>query len=107
MKTQTATNAGQLGPASTGEPINFTATTFDGEEFDLADKRGEVVALYFMAGWCGSCIPEAQSWSNLYPEYKDKGLNLLVVSVDLNDTPQTIEQFREARNIDPLPVRLQ
>lgn len=102
-KEQTAANAGQSGPASTEEPANFTATTLDGEEFDLADKRGEVVALYFMAGWCGSCIPEAQSWSKLYPEYKDKGLNLLVVSVDPNDTPQTIEQFREAGNIDPLP----
>lgn len=102
-KEQTAANAGQAGSDSTGEKAaNFTATTLDGERFELAEKRGEVVALYFMAGWCGTCIPEAQSWSRLYPAYKDKGLNLLVVSMDPNDTPQTIERFREAGSIDLL-----
>lgn len=103
-KEQTASDAGQTNPAAAGDKAtNFTTTTLGGEEFELSDKRGEVVALYFMAGWCGSCIPEAQSWSKLYPEYKDKGLSLLVVSVDPNDTPQTIERFREAGNIGPLP----
>jgi peroxiredoxin len=100
----TATGAAQAGSDSIGEKApTFTATTLDGGKFELAEKRGEVVALYFMAGWCGTCIPEAQSWSKLYPEYKDKGLSLLVVSVDPNDTPQTIERFREAGSIDPLP----
>jgi peroxiredoxin len=103
-KEPTATDTGQTNPAATGdEAANFTATTLAGEEFDLSEKRGEVVALYFMAGWCGSCIPEAQSWSRLYPAYKDKGLNLLVVSVDPNDTPQTIEAFRRAGSIGGLP----
>ncbi len=77
--------------------------TLDGEEFDLAAKRGEVVALYFMAGWCGTCIPEAQSWSELYPAYKAEGLDLVIVSADPNDTPQTIEKFREAGGIGDLP----
>ncbi len=101
---QTSASTEQASSTSHGEETtNFTATTLDGEKFDLAEKRGEVVALYFMAGWCGSCIPEAQSWSKLYPAYKDKGLDLLVVSVDPNDTPQTIESFREAGSIKPLP----
>lgn len=103
-KEQTAATTAQTAPAAKDDKVaNLTATTLDGEKFDLSEKRGEVVALYFMAGWCGSCIPEAQSWSKLYPEYKDKGLDLLVVSVDPNDTPQTIEKFREAGNIEPLP----
>lgn len=33
-----------------GETSDFSATTLEGEEFNLAEKRGEVVALYFMAG---------------------------------------------------------
>ena len=33
------------------ETSNFSATTLEGEEFNLAEKRGEVVALYFMAGY--------------------------------------------------------
>ncbi len=32
------------------EAADFGATTLEGDEFNLADERGEVVALYFMAG---------------------------------------------------------
>lgn len=83
--------------------IEASIETLDGEEFDLTDKRGDVVALFFMAGWCGSCIPEAQAWSKLYPAYKDKGLNLLVVSLDPNDSPETIAGFKRAGGIGELP----
>jgi cytochrome oxidase Cu insertion factor (SCO1/SenC/PrrC family) len=30
---------------------DFSVTTLKGNEFNLSEKRGEVVALYFMAGW--------------------------------------------------------
>ncbi len=34
-----------------GQASDFNATTLEGEEFSLAEKRGEVVALYFMAAY--------------------------------------------------------
>ena len=39
--------------ASSGgeQAADLSVTTFDGEGFSLADKRGEVVALYFMAAY--------------------------------------------------------
>ncbi len=40
------------GADSSGEGSeDFSVTTLEGERFDLSEKRGEVVALYFMAGW--------------------------------------------------------
>lgn len=86
-----------------GEAPDFGLTTLEGDEFNLADKRGEVVALFFTAGWCDSCIPEAQAWSELYPTYEDRGLDLLMVSIDPNDTPQTIEGFQRKSGIRTLP----
>jgi hypothetical protein len=35
----------------TGQTSDFSATTLEGDEFNLAEKRGEVVVLYFMAGY--------------------------------------------------------
>ena len=103
-KERTGSSAGQAGSGLGGERApNFALATLDGKQFDLKDERGKVVALYSMAGWCGSCIPEAQSWSKLYPEYKDEGLQVLIVSMDPNDTPQTIEGFRQAGGIGSLP----
>ena len=40
-----------VGCGGSEQASNFSATTLDGNEFDLADKRGQVVALYFMAGY--------------------------------------------------------
>jgi hypothetical protein len=37
------------GPGS--QASDFNATTLEGEQFGLAQKRGEVVALYFMAAY--------------------------------------------------------
>lgn len=82
---------------------DFSLTTLDGEEFNMADKRGKVVALFVMAGWCPTCIPESQAWDRLYPAYKDEGLELLMVSADANDTAQTYASFRRAASISPLP----
>ena len=43
---------GGPGAGSVGEEAaDFSLETLEGEEFRLADKRGEVVALFFMAGW--------------------------------------------------------
>ncbi len=43
---------GGSGAGSVGEEAaDFSVTTLEGDEFNLADKRGEVVALFFMAGW--------------------------------------------------------
>jgi major membrane immunogen (membrane-anchored lipoprotein) len=36
---------------SSGEAPDFSATTLEEDEFSLSEKRGEVVALYFMAGY--------------------------------------------------------
>ena len=33
------------------EAADFSLETLEGDEFNLADKRGEVFALFFMAGW--------------------------------------------------------
>ncbi len=33
------------------EAADFNTTTLEGEEYELEEKRGEVVALYFMAAY--------------------------------------------------------
>ncbi len=39
------------GCGGAGQASDFSATTVEGDEFSLSEKRGEVVALYFMAGY--------------------------------------------------------
>lgn len=37
----------------------------------------------FMAAWCGPCVDELPALNNLYQKYKDQGLELIGISIDL------------------------
>ncbi len=37
----------------------------------------------FMAAWCGPCIDELPALNNLYRKYKDRGLKVIGISIDL------------------------
>ncbi|MCM8747980.1 TlpA family protein disulfide reductase [Thermomicrobiaceae bacterium CFH 74404] len=63
------------------------------------------MAIYTMAGWCLSCIPEAQAWAKLYPEYHQRGVDVLLLSIDPSDTPATLANFSNlaGREVATLP----
>jgi len=52
------------------------------------------VVVYFMAGWCLTCIFEARALARLYQEYRDRGLEVLAVDVDPSETEADVKAFR-------------
>jgi peroxiredoxin len=48
----------------------------------LSDFKGKVVLLNFWATWCPPCLKEMPSMEKLYQSHKDKGLEIVAVSVD-------------------------
>ncbi|GAE91318.1 cytochrome c-type biogenesis protein ResA [Gracilibacillus boraciitolerans JCM 21714] len=51
----------------------------------LSDLRGKGVMLNFWATYCGPCKKEMPYMEKLYPEYKEKGIEILAVSVDATE----------------------
>ena len=41
------------------------------------------LVLSFMAVWCGPCIDELPALNNLYKKYKDRGFQIMGISIDL------------------------
>ncbi len=72
-----------------------TASYADGSVFELSEERGNVVALYFMAAWCTTCIPEARALADLHEAYADRGLRILVLDVEQRETEQDLAGFRQ------------
>ncbi len=67
-----------------GEAPDFSQETPEGEMLSLSTLRGKVVLVDFWASWCGPCRRENPNVVRLYNEYKDKGFEILGVSLDQN-----------------------
>lgn len=60
----------------------FTLKTVEGKEVSLSDFKGKYVLLDFWASWCGPCRNEIPNVKKAYEKYKDKGFEVIGVSLD-------------------------
>ena len=65
-----------------GQAPDFTQSTPEGGEMSLSDLRGKIVLVDFWASWCGPCRRENPNVVRMYNKYKDKGFDILGVSLD-------------------------
>ena len=65
---------------------DFTLSTLSGAPIRLSELRGKVVLLNFWATWCVPCRTEMPSLEALYQRYKDRGLEVLAINVDMLST---------------------
>lgn len=64
------------------EAPDFAQARPDGSVLKLSDLRGKVVLIDFWASWCKPCRRENPSVVAAYNKYKDKGFEILGVSLD-------------------------
>ena len=64
---------------------DFTAPSVDGTSQTLYASLGEYTILDFWASWCGPCRVDSPNMVALHNKYKNKGLNIVGVSVDKDE----------------------
>lgn len=69
----------------------------------LSQFKGQVVVLNFWATWCPPCIEEMPSLVRMQQRMKGKGVTVLAVSVDADDS--NYRRFLKDHNVDLLSVR--
>lgn len=66
-----------------GQPSpDFELKDLNGQLTKLSSLRGKYTLIDFWASWCGPCRKEIPNLKKVYAEYKDKGLQLIGVSID-------------------------
>ena len=92
----------RVGPGTTpGGTPDFALRTVSwsgGGEFVLSRNLGRPTVLYFVAGWCASCIPETQAWGRIVQEVGDR-VNVLVISPDPNETEGRLLRFKQLAGV--------
>lgn len=61
---------------------DFTLPDIDGINVSLSDYKGKYVLLEFWGSWCNPCRRENPNLVKTYNEFKDKGFDILGVSIE-------------------------
>ena len=90
-------------PARIGSAAPDFTVQDAGRAVTLSQFKGQVVVLNFWATWCPPCIEEMPSLVQMQQRMKAKGVTVLAVSVDVDQS--NYQRFLRDHNVDLLSVR--
>ncbi len=64
---------------------DFIVKDTSGQEIRLSDFEGSFLLIDFWASWCGPCRENNPLLQKLYDRYKEKGLSVLSISIDIDE----------------------
>ncbi len=80
-----------------GDRMDIAFTDLNGNEIDTTTMGGKVILVDFWATWCAPCIAEIPGIIKAYAENKDKGFE--VIGISLDDSIEAVEKFSADKGI--------
>lgn len=87
------------GAANATNPLapDFSLRDIKGDLYDLSDHHGEIIVINFWATWCGPCLVELPHLDAIDKNYEDKGVDVVVISVDAARAMSKAKSYIKAR----------
>jgi peroxiredoxin len=74
---------------------DFDALTLEGESFNLAAERGSTLLIVPTAMGCAECVANLRGIAETYPDFRGRGLNVLVLDLVSDDDPEIWRRFAD------------
>ena len=102
---ETAKNNNEPAKAETLKAPNFTVRDIDGNHVEFSSLVGKPVVINFWATWCVYCRKEMPDFEEVYNEYKDKGVEFMLINATDNqsETRENVADYLKENNIT-IPV---
>ena len=84
-------------PAEHLQAPEFALKDLNGNTITLSSLKGKVVFLNLWATWCPPCVREIPDFIETYTEYKDKGLEIIGISVDNEGSAKVLEFVKQKK----------
>jgi peroxiredoxin len=84
----------------TGSPLEFTATTVDGKQFDGRSLAGKPAVLWFWAPWCPVCLQQAPGVRTAVEQHGDR---VAIVGVAGLDKAAAMPEFIRLAKVEAIP----
>ncbi len=88
----------------TVEVKNFSLKSTDGKTVSLSDYQGKFVVIHIATTWCPYCNAEAPYLEEIYKEYHDKNVEVLII--DVKETKALVQERIKNRFQLSFPVLL-
>ena len=83
--------------ATNPQAPNFSLRDINGDLYELSEHRGKVILINFWATWCGPCLVELPHLDAIDKNYEDKGVDVVVISVDAARMMSKAKSYIKAR----------
>lgn len=77
---------------------DFAGSTLEGDTFDLADQRGDVVVMNVWGSWCAPCRAEAPALAAVADQTADDGV--VFIGVNTRDTQTAALAFEDEFGVE-------
>lgn len=78
-----------VAPAERAAPVELAGTTLEGEAYDVADQRGEVLVLNVWGSWCPPCVRETPALQQVWEEFDDAGAPVSFLGLNYQEQAPT------------------
>ena len=86
------------------EAPNFSLESLEGENVKLQDFKDKILVLHIATTWCPFCNAEAPHLEKLYQNYKDKGVEVLII--DVKEPRELVEEKLKNKHNLSFPILL-